>query len=184
MSFNRFVPPGIAGPASARGDIPRPGRGRPRRRRGARFAVGCSPPPRSLTPPRPPLPDQRSRAARGCGADQIVRKQKSQPVPPTAARLPLLRETSSDAVGSSAAVTAQDQYRGPLLPECRGVAGARAGRAGTSEEDVGLLLRQVVLVGVADGLGAVAGAGFVEDAVDVGLDGGVAEDQLVCDLVV
>ena len=27
-------------------------------------AVGCSPPPRSLTPPRPPLSDQRARAAR------------------------------------------------------------------------------------------------------------------------
>ena len=32
-----LVPSGIAGPASAKGDIPRPGRGRPRRRRGARF---------------------------------------------------------------------------------------------------------------------------------------------------
>jgi hypothetical protein len=32
-----FVPSGIAGPASAKGDIPRPGRPRPRRRRGARF---------------------------------------------------------------------------------------------------------------------------------------------------
>jgi hypothetical protein len=30
VSFNRFCSPGIAGPASA-GDIPRPGRGRPRR---------------------------------------------------------------------------------------------------------------------------------------------------------
>ena len=39
-------------------------------------AVGCSPPPRSLTPPRPPLSDQRSRAARGCGAPQIVRQGK------------------------------------------------------------------------------------------------------------
>ena len=37
-------------------------------------AVSCSPPPRSLTPPRPPLSDQRGRAARGCGAAQIVRK--------------------------------------------------------------------------------------------------------------
>jgi hypothetical protein len=35
-----FVPSGIAGPASAKGDIPRPGRGRPRRRRGARFRGG------------------------------------------------------------------------------------------------------------------------------------------------
>jgi hypothetical protein len=32
-------------------------------------------------------------------------------------------------------------------------------------------------------LGAVAGAGLVEDPVDVGLDGCVAEDELVCDLV-
>ena len=46
------------------------------------------------------------------------------------------------------------------------------------------VLRQAVLVGVADGLGAVAGAGLVEDPVDVGLDGCVAEDELVCDLVV
>ena len=49
----------------------------------------------------------------------FVGKEKSPPVPPTAARLPLLRETSSDAVGSSVAGTAQDEYRGPLLPECR-----------------------------------------------------------------
>src|SRR5437763_10396301 len=35
-----FVPSGIAGPASAKGDIPRPGRGRPRRLRGARFRGG------------------------------------------------------------------------------------------------------------------------------------------------
>ena len=37
-------------------------------------AVGCPPPPRSLTPPRRPLSDQRGRAARGCGAAEIVRK--------------------------------------------------------------------------------------------------------------
>jgi hypothetical protein len=41
-----------------------------------------------------------------------------------------------------------------------------------------------VLVCVADGLGAVAGAGLVVDPVDVGLDGHVAEDELVCDLAV
>ena len=41
-------------------------------------AVGCPPPPRSLTPPRPPLSDQRARAARGCGAAQIVRIQPSE----------------------------------------------------------------------------------------------------------
>ena len=35
-------------------------------------AVGWSPPPRSLTPPRPPLSDQRGCAARGCSAAQIV----------------------------------------------------------------------------------------------------------------
>ncbi len=39
-------------------------------------AVGCSPPPRSLTPPRPPLSDQRARAARRCGAAQIVRNRQ------------------------------------------------------------------------------------------------------------
>jgi hypothetical protein len=59
--------------------------------------------------------------------------------------------------------------------------GSGPARGDGDEEDVGLLC-EVVLVGVADGLGAVAGAGFVEDPVDVGLDGGVAEDQLVCDL--
>ena len=52
-----------------------------------------------------------------------------------------------------------------------------AGAAGAS------VLRQPVLVRVADRLGAVAGTGFVEDPVDVGLDGCVAEDELVCDLV-
>ena len=45
-------------------------------------------------------------------------------------------------------------------------------------------LCQAVLVGLADGLGAVAGASLVQDPVDVGLDGCVAEDELVCDLVV
>src|SRR5437588_2202056 len=45
-------------------------------------------------------------------------------------------------------------------------------------------LCQAVLVGVAHGLGAVAGAGLVEDTVDVGLDGRVAEDQLVRALAV
>jgi hypothetical protein len=40
VSFIAFVLSGIAGPASAKGDVPRPGRGRPRRRRGARFRGG------------------------------------------------------------------------------------------------------------------------------------------------
>src|ERR1035437_4017976 len=43
-------------------------------------------------------------------------------------------------------------------------------------------LCQAVLVCVANGLGAVAGAGLVEDPVDVGLDCGAAEEQRVCDL--
>src|SRR5580765_5700524 len=43
---------------------------------------------------------------------------------------------------------------------------------------------QSVLVGVVDGLGAVAGAGLCEDVVDVGFDRGVAEDQLAGDLEV
>ena len=47
-----------------------------------------------------------------------------------------------------------------------------------------LHLGQAVLVGVADGLGAVAGAGLVEDPVDVGLDCRVAEHELVGDLAV
>src|ERR1700747_1702239 len=36
--------------------------------------VGCPPPPRSLTPARQPLSNQRGRAARGCGAAEIVRR--------------------------------------------------------------------------------------------------------------
>ena len=40
----------------------------------------------------------------------------------------------------------------------------------------------MVLVGVADGLGAVAGAGLGEDPVDVRLDGGVAEVEAPGDL--
>lgn len=39
-------------------------------------AVGCPAPPRSLRPPRRPVSDQRSRAARGCGAAEIVRLRK------------------------------------------------------------------------------------------------------------
>ena len=72
---------------------------------------------------------------------------------------------------------------GQGLPECREALGSGPARGDGDGEDDGLLC-EVVLVGVADGLGAVAGAGFVEDPVDVGLDGGVAEDELVCDLVV
>jgi hypothetical protein len=41
-----------------------------------------------------------------------------------------------------------------------------------------------VLVGVADRLRAVAGAGLGEEVVDVGLDGGVAEDERGGDLSV
>ena len=38
--------------------------------------VDCPPPPRSLTPPRRPLSNQRGRAARGCDAAEIVRFQQ------------------------------------------------------------------------------------------------------------
>jgi hypothetical protein len=72
---------GHRGPASAKRDIPRPGRARPRRRRGLASAVGCPPPPRSLAPPRPPLSDQRGRAARRCDAAQIVRQQQPAAAP-------------------------------------------------------------------------------------------------------
>ena len=41
---------------------------------------------------------------------------------------------------------------------------------------------QAGLVGVADGLGAVAGAGLGEDPVDVGFHGGVADEELLGDL--
>jgi hypothetical protein len=37
-------------------------------------AVGSPQPPTSLTPPRRPLSEQRGRAARGCGAAEIVRQ--------------------------------------------------------------------------------------------------------------
>jgi hypothetical protein len=39
--------------------------------RGAHFRGGLLPPPRSLTPPRRPLSDQRGHAGRGCGAAEI-----------------------------------------------------------------------------------------------------------------
>ena len=42
-------------------------------------AVRCQPPPRSLTPPRPPLSDQRGHAAGGCDAAEIVRKRPPRP---------------------------------------------------------------------------------------------------------
>ena len=45
-------------------------------------------------------------------------------------------------------------------------------------------LCQPVFIGVAHGLGAISGAGLVEDPVDVGLDGCVAEDELVGDFAV
>ena len=45
-------------------------------------------------------------------------------------------------------------------------------------------LCQSVSIGVAHGLGAISGAGLVEDPVDVGLDGCVAEDELVGDFAV
>ena len=45
-------------------------------------------------------------------------------------------------------------------------------------------LRQPVLIGVAHGLGAISGAGLVEDPVDVGLDGCTAKDELVGDFAV
>src|SRR5437763_667878 len=60
-------------------------------------AVGCSPPPRSLTPPRPPLSDQRGRVARGCGAAQSVRLGKPS-LPRSASTSWLLRTNLSDAV--------------------------------------------------------------------------------------
>ena len=62
--------------------------------------------------------------------------------------------------------------------------GLRADGPGLASSSARCGLCQAVLVGVADGLGAVAGAGLVEDSVDVGLDGCVAEDERVCDLVV
>jgi hypothetical protein len=45
-----------------------------------------------------------------------------------------------------------------------------------------VLAAKAVGVGVADGLGSVGGAGFGEDVVDVGLDGGEADDKSAGDL--
>jgi hypothetical protein len=59
-----FVPSGIAGPASAKPTLRVLAEGDPDVDAALASAVSCSPPPRSLTPPRPPLPDQRRRAAR------------------------------------------------------------------------------------------------------------------------
>ena len=49
------------------------------------------------------------------------------------------------------------------------------------EEPDGLWLGEVVLVGVADGLGAVGGADFGVDVVDVGFDGCFADEELLGD---
>ena len=54
---------------------------------------------------------------------------------------------------------------------------SRTGEDGGTLDRVVALLGESVLVGVADGLGAVAGAGLLEDVVDVGLDGGGADDE-------
>ena len=79
----------------------------------------------------------------------------------------------------------------PLLKPARwAIVAGMAGRCGSAQGGAGrparrtAVLCQAVLVGVAHGLGAVAGAGFVEDPVDVGLDGCVAEYELVGDLAV
>ena len=63
VSFIAFVPSGIAGPASAEPTFRVLAEGDPDVDAALASAVGCSPPPRSLTPPRPPLSDQRGRAA-------------------------------------------------------------------------------------------------------------------------
>ena len=68
MSFNRFVPSGIARPPSAKATFRVLAEGDPDVDAPLASAVGCSPPPRSLTPPRPPRSDQSGRAARRCGA--------------------------------------------------------------------------------------------------------------------
>ena len=65
MSFNRFCSIGHRGACERKGrhsaSWPR---ATPTSGRGARFSGGLPPPPRSLTPPRPPLSDQRGRAVR------------------------------------------------------------------------------------------------------------------------
>jgi len=73
-----FVPSGLAGPAGARATFRVPAEGDPDVDVAVASAAGCSPPPpRSLTPPRPPLSDQRGRAARRCSAAQIVWEQQT-----------------------------------------------------------------------------------------------------------
>jgi hypothetical protein len=72
VSFNRSC---CTGPASAKAAFRVLAEGDPDVNAAPASAVGCSPPPRSLTPTRPPLSDQRGRAARRCIAAQIVRKQ-------------------------------------------------------------------------------------------------------------
>ena len=64
VSFIAFVPSGIAGPASAKATFRVLAEGDPDVDAALASAVGCPPPPRSLTPPRPPLSDQTGRAAR------------------------------------------------------------------------------------------------------------------------
>ena len=58
-------------------------------------AVGCSPPPRSLTPPRPPLSDQRARAARLRRCPDCP-----DPVRPRAGSQPRLRGSSARRTGA------------------------------------------------------------------------------------
>ena len=74
MPFNRSSSIGHRGRAGAKGDIRVLADGDLDLDAALASAVGCSPPPRSLTPPRLLLSDQRGH--RGCGAAQIVREQQ------------------------------------------------------------------------------------------------------------
>ncbi len=80
----------------------------------------------------------------GHDGDMTASRHKENSARPDSGPMKVLRvrETSSDAVGSSAAGTAQDQYRGPLLPECRGDAGARGGALGPARRTTGCYARR------------------------------------------
>ena len=89
-----FCSIGHRGACERKGDIPRPGRGRPRRRRGARFsgALLAAAEVADAAPATAPSPGGR---ARRCGAAQIVRMRRRRRAARPRCRLPLRMETSN-----------------------------------------------------------------------------------------
>ena len=94
-------------------------------------AVGCPPPPRSVTPLRPPLSDQRGRAARRCGATQIVREQSPRrPIFASDGLLLCLKAAAEDSLlrldqGVSAPVSVSAPHA--PVPSSNGMARPRSG---------------------------------------------------------